>query len=42
MTTFSNSSLNDLLVHKESFQLLLTKIETSPITKQEDTYEQEF
>jgi hypothetical protein len=42
MTTLSNPSLNDLLVHKKPSGLLLTKMEMSPITKQEDKHEQEF
>ncbi len=42
MTTLSNPSLNDLLVHKKSSRLLWTKMETSLIAKQEDRYEQEL
>jgi hypothetical protein len=44
MTTLSNSSLNDLLVHKKPSRFLLSKIETSsPIeAEQEDNREQEL
>jgi hypothetical protein len=42
MIKLSNPSLNDLLVHKKSSRLLLTKMETSPIAKQEDKHEQEL
>ncbi len=42
MTTLSSPSLNDLLVHKKLSQLLLTKMETSPMAKQEDKHEQEL
>jgi hypothetical protein len=42
MTTLSNPSLNDLLVHKKPSRLLLTKMGAPPIAKQEDEHEQEF
>jgi hypothetical protein len=42
MTTLSNPSLNDLLVRKKSSRLLLSKMETSAIAKQEDKREQEL
>jgi hypothetical protein len=42
MTTLSNPSLNDLLVHKKPSRLLLTKMTTSSIEKQEDKHEQEL
>ncbi len=42
MTTLSNPSLNDLLIRKKPSRLLLRKMETSPIAKQEDKREQEL
>jgi hypothetical protein len=42
MTTLSNPSLNDLFVHKKPSRLLLTKMETSSIAKQEDEHEKEL
>jgi hypothetical protein len=35
ITILSNLSLNDLLVHKNPFQSLLTKIETSSLAENE-------